>query len=45
VGQLIAGISLFDSLVLAAAGSFLNVLLALLAFGLTLYFQRYVKGT
>jgi 4-hydroxybenzoate polyprenyltransferase len=45
VGQLIAGISLFDSLVLAAAGSFLNVLLALLAFVLTLFFQRYVKGT
>lgn len=45
VGQLIAGISLLDGLVLAAAGSLLGATLALGAFGLTLYLQRYVKGT
>ena len=45
VGQLIAGISLLDALVLATAGSPLGVLLALVAFGLTLFLQHYVKGT
>src|SRR6266487_6649281 len=45
VGQLIAGISLLDALVLAMAGSPLGVLLALVAFGLTLSLQRYVRGT
>ncbi len=45
VGQLIAGISLLDALVLATAGSPLGVLLALAAFGLTLSLQRYVRGT
>ncbi len=45
VGQLIAGISLLDALVLATAGSSLGVLLALAAFGLTLSLQHYVKGT
>lgn len=45
VGQLIAGISLLDALVLATAGSSLGVLLALVAFGLTLSLQRYVRGT
>jgi len=45
VGQLIAGISLLDALVLATAGSPLGVLLALVAFGLTLSLQRYVRGT
>jgi len=44
VGQLIAGISLLDALVLAAAGSLLAVSLALIAFGLTLFLQRYVRG-
>jgi 4-hydroxybenzoate polyprenyltransferase len=42
---LIAGISLYDGLVLASAGSFVGALLALAAFGLTLFFQRYIKGT
>ncbi len=45
VGQLIAGISLLDALVLAASGSRLGTLLALLSFALTLYLQRYVRGT
>ncbi len=45
VGQLIAGIALFDCLVLAIAGSYAGVLLALLAFALTIFLQRYVKGT
>jgi 4-hydroxybenzoate polyprenyltransferase len=45
VGQLIAGISLLDALVLATAGSSLGVLLALAAFGLTLFLQHYVRGT
>ena len=45
VGQLIAGISLLDALVLAASGSLPGTLLALLSFALTLYLQRYVRGT
>jgi 4-hydroxybenzoate polyprenyltransferase len=45
VGQLIAGISLLDALVLATAGSPPGVLLALVAFGLTLSLQHYVRGT
>src|SRR6266566_4089208 len=45
VGQLIAGIALLDGLVLGATGSSLGVALALLAFGLTLFLQRYVRGT
>lgn len=45
VGQLIAGISLLDALVLATAGNSLGMLLALAAFGLTLSLQRYVRGT
>src|SRR6266571_878213 len=44
VGQLIAGIALLDGLVLQATGSSLGVALALLAFGLTLFLQRYVRG-
>lgn len=45
IGQLIAGVSLVDSLVLAASGSVPGVAFALLAFGLTLSLQRYVRGT
>ena len=45
VGQLIAGVSLLDSLVLAASGSVLGTAFALVAFGLTRYLQRYVRGT
>lgn len=42
---LIAGISLYDALVLATVGALSGVILALLAFGLTLFFQRYITGT
>lgn len=45
VGQLIAGISLLDGLVLVTIGSLLGSGLALAAFLLTLYLQRYVRGT
>lgn len=45
VGMLIAGISLLDALQLAVAASFSGILLALLAFALTLFLQRYVRGT
>jgi 4-hydroxybenzoate polyprenyltransferase len=45
IGRLIAGISLFDSLVLGAAGAVFGVALALFAFGTTRFFQRYIKGT
>jgi hypothetical protein len=46
IARLIAGISLIDLLVLAAVGAPPPTLvLALLAFGLTLLLQRYVEGT
>ena len=45
VGQLVAGISLVDALILAVSGSIVGVAVALLAFGWTLFLQRYVRGT
>ncbi len=45
VGQLIAGVALVDALVLGASGSGVGVVLALLAFAVTLFLQRYVRGT
>ena len=45
IGRLIAGISLFDGLVLATAGAGIGVLVALAAFGSTHALQRYIKGT
>lgn len=45
IGRLIAGVALFDALPLAMAGAPVGVALALAAFGLTLFLQRYVKGT
>ncbi len=45
VTRLIAGIALYDALVLGAFGALSGVMLALLAFGLTLFLQRYIKGT
>lgn len=45
VAYLIAGIALFDGNVLVRAGNLWGALLALSAFGLTLYLQRYVRGT
>ncbi|MBC8121889.1 MAG: UbiA family prenyltransferase [Gemmatimonadaceae bacterium] len=45
IGRLIAGIALVDGLALAGAGAPSGVLLALVAFGATLFLQRYIKGT
>jgi len=45
VVSMIAGISLADAMFIAANGSLMWVLLSLLAFGLTLYLQRYISGT
>ncbi|MDP9469203.1 MAG: UbiA family prenyltransferase [Chloroflexota bacterium] len=45
IGYLIAGIALLDALALAVAGSGIGVVLALVAFGSTLFFQRYIRGT
>jgi hypothetical protein len=45
VGYLIAGISLLDALALAVAGSSIGIAIALAAWGLTLFLQRYIKGT
>ncbi|QBD78778.1 prenyltransferase [Ktedonosporobacter rubrisoli] len=45
VGLLLGGISLFDALVLAVAGCYQMVIVALLMFGLTIYAQRHVRGT
>jgi hypothetical protein len=45
IGRLIAGISLLDALVLITLGALQLVLIALLAFGATLFFQHYIKGT
>jgi len=42
---LIAGISLYDGLVLVAADSYIGAMLAVMTFLATLYLQRYVKGT
>lgn len=43
--RLIAGVSLFDALALATTGWTGGVALALVCFGLTLFFQQYIKGT
>lgn len=45
VVSLIAGISLLDGLLIAAAGSPSLAVVALGGFGVTLFFQRYVSGT
>ena len=45
VGSLLAGICLWDALVIAAAGEPTGALIALVGFGLTLVFQRYVAPT
>ncbi len=45
VGALIAGIALLDALLIAVSGAPATALLAVLAFGLTLVFHRYVAGT
>jgi UbiA prenyltransferase family len=45
VVSLIAGISLLDAMLIAATGSLALAALALLGFGVTLFFQRYISGT
>lgn len=45
VGLLIAGISLVDAAFLASNGMILPALLAVVGFGATLVFQRYIPGT
>jgi 4-hydroxybenzoate polyprenyltransferase len=45
IGRLIAGIALYDSLVLVAADALSVAVLALAAFAATLLLQRYVRGT
>jgi hypothetical protein len=45
IPRLIAGMSLLDAVVLAAAGAVAALPLALVAFGATLFCQRYIRGT
>ena len=45
VVSLIAGISLLDAMLIAASGSTALAALAVLGFGVTLFFQRYISGT
>ena len=45
VVSLIAGISLLDAMLIAASGSITLAALAVLGFGVTLFFQRYISGT
>ncbi len=45
ITRLIAGISLLDAMVLATHEAWWGVAIALVAFGATLFFQRYIRGT
>lgn len=45
IARLIAGISLVDALVLATHEAWWGVLVALVAFAATIFFQRYIRGT
>jgi hypothetical protein len=45
VSFLLAGISLLDALVLAVIGWWAGAIVAVLCFALTLFFQKYVRGT
>jgi len=45
IWYLIAGVALLDAMVLASVGSLVGVGIAIGGFLLTLYFQRYIKGT
>lgn len=45
IGQLIAGVSLLDALVILLFGTLGGVVWALVAFALTLFLQRFIKGT
>jgi 4-hydroxybenzoate polyprenyltransferase len=45
IGRLIAGVSILDALVLASRNANWGVVIAFLCFGLTIFFQRYIRGT
>jgi hypothetical protein len=45
IARLIAGMSLYDAVVLVVAGALVSVPLALAAFGATLFLQRFIRGT
>jgi hypothetical protein len=45
IANLIAGISILDALVMASAGAVSTISAAMVAFALTLLFQKYVEGT
>ncbi len=45
IGQLIAGVSLLDALVVMLFGTTGGVVWALVAFALTIFLQRYIRGT
>jgi len=45
ITRLVAGISLLDAMVLATHEGWWGVAVALVAFGSTLFFQRYIRGT
>lgn len=45
IAQLIAGISLVDALVLATHEAWWGVFIAIIAFGATVYLQRWIRGT
>lgn len=45
IGQLIAGVSLLDALVILLFGTLGGVVSALVAFALTLFLQRFIRGT
>jgi 4-hydroxybenzoate polyprenyltransferase len=45
IGRLIAGVSILDALVLASREAYWGVFFAFLCFALTIFFQRYIRGT
>lgn len=45
IGRLIAGVSILDALVLASREASWGVVFAFLCFALTIFFQRYIRGT
>lgn len=45
IGRLIAGVSILDALVLASREASWGVVVAFLCFALTIFFQRYIRGT
>jgi hypothetical protein len=45
VSFLLAGISLLDAAALAVTGWWFGAVIAVVCFGLTLFFQRYISGT